>query len=103
MRGDNGSAEGSSRGTIPEALQKPAKGDVPPVNKGMQLPGGQEAPKNPIAIGAKDPIKVNTPLGNEKSGRKDENEIAAEIERLKKEQKKVQMRTKLHCLREHKA
>ena len=51
-------------------------------------------------MGAGDPIEIDTPLGNKKSGRKDE--VAAGIERLKKEQKKAQMRFKLYCLREHK-
>ena len=38
--------------------------------------------------------------GNKKSGKEDE--IAAEIEQLKKEQKKAEIKTKLCCLREHK-
>ena len=74
-----------------------------PVGEGVQFLGGQEAPENPGTMGAGDPMEINVPLGNEKSGKEDKNEIAAEIERLKKEQKKVQMRTKLHRLREHKA
>ena len=67
----------------------------------MQLLDGQKASENPSAMGARDPIEVDAPPGNEKSSGKDE--IAAEIEQLKKKQKKVQMRTKLHCLRKHKA
>ena len=42
-------------------------------------------------------MEVDALPGDEKSDREDE--IAAEIEQLKKEQKKVQMRTELHCLR----
>ena len=101
--GDNGSTKSSSCGTIPDTWQRFAEGDAPPVGKGVQLLGGQEAFKNPSAIDAEDPIEVDTPSGNEKSGGEDENEIATEIERLKKEQKKVQMRTKLRCLKKHKA
>ena len=67
----------------------------------MRLPGDQKAPENPGAMGAENSMEVDALPGNEESGREDE--IAAEIERLKKEQKKVQMRTELHCLREHKA
>ena len=85
LKGDNKSAEGSSRKTIPKTSQKPARGDAPLVSKGMQLLGGQEAPKNPGAIGTGDLIEINAPPGNKKSGRKDE--IAAEIELLKKEAK----------------
>ena len=99
--GDNGTAESSSRGTVLEAPQEPAGGDAPPVGKGVQLPGGQKAPENPGAMGAGDPMEVDAPPGGEESGGEDE--IAAEIERLKKEQKKVQMRTELRRLREHKA
>ena len=99
--GDNGTAESSSRGTVPEAPREPAGGDAPPVGEGVRLPGGQKAPKNPGAMDAGDLIEVDAPLGNEESSGKDE--IAAEIEWLKKEQKKVQMRTKLRRLREHKA
>ena len=40
LRGDNKSTENSSRGTILEALQKPAGGNAPPVGRGMQLPSG---------------------------------------------------------------
>ena len=99
--GDNGTAESSSRGTVPEAPREPAGGDAPPVGEGVRLPGGQEAPENPGAMGAGDPMEVDAPPGGEESGGEDE--IAAEIERLKKKQKKVQMRTKLRRLREHKA
>ena len=67
----------------------------------MQLLDGQKALKNPGATGAKDLMEVDTLPGNEEFGREDE--IVAKIERLKKEQKKAQMKTKLHCLREHKA
>ena len=67
----------------------------------MWFPGGQDAPENLGAIGAGDLIEIDAPLDNEESSGEDE--IAAKIERLKKEQKKAQMRTELHCLREHKA
>ena len=67
----------------------------------MQLTDGQKAFENPGAMGAGNAIEVNAPPDNEESGR--ENEIAAKIERLKKEQKKAQMRIELHCLKEHKA
>ena len=87
LEGDNGSAENSSCGTILKALQKPAGGNVLPVGKGVQLPSGQQAFENPGAMGAKNPMEVDTLSGNKKSARKDE--IAAEIERLKKEQKKA--------------
>ena len=100
LRGDNRSAEGSFCRTIPKALQGPAGSDVPPVGKGVQLLDGQKAPKNSGAMGVEDLIEVDAPPDNEKSGEKDE--IAIEIERLKKEQKKAQMRTKLHCLKKHK-
>ena len=102
-RGDNETAESSSRKTVPETPQEPARGDALLVSESVQLPGGQEAPKNPNAIGIEDPMEVDAPPGNEESGGEYENEIAAEIERLKKEQKKIQMKTKLHCLRKHKA
>ena len=99
--GDNRSAEGSSRGTIPETPQKPAGGDAPPVGEDVQLPDGQKTSKNPGAMGARDPIEVDAPLSNEESGGEDE--IAAEIEQLEKEQKKAQMKIELRYLREHKA
>ena len=92
--GDNGSAEDSSRGTIPEAPQGPAGGDASPEGEGVQLPGGQEAPKNPGAMGVGDSIEVDAPPDNEGSGR--EEEIATEIERLKREQKKAQMKSEPH-------
>ena len=101
LGGDNGTAESSSHGTVPEAPQEPARGDTLSVGKGVQLPDGQQASKNPGAIGVRDPMEVDAPPGNEKFGREDE--IATEIERLKKEQKKVQMRTKLRHLKKHKA
>ena len=101
--GDNRTAESSSCGTVPEVPQELARGDAPSVDVSVQLPSGQEALENPGAMGAGDPIKVDAPPGNEESGREDEDEIAAKIERLKKEQKKAQMRTKLRRLREHKA
>ena len=50
---------------------------------------------------AKESIEVNALLGNKKSGGEDE--IAAEIKRLNKKQKKAQIRTGLCHLREHKA
>ena len=103
LRGNNGSVEDSSCGTISEAPQRLTRGDALPISDGVWLPGDQKALKNPGAMGIRDPMKVDALPDNEKSGRKNENEIAAEIERLKKEQKKVQMRTKLHCLRKHKA
>ena len=101
LGGDNKNAEGSSRGTISEALQGPAGSDAPPVSKGMQFSGSQEALKNPDAMDARDSMEVDAPPGNKKSGKEDE--IAAKIEQLKKEQKKAQMRTKLRHLRENKA
>ena len=101
LKGDNGSAEGSSRRTISKVLQRPTGGNALPVSEGMQLPDCQEALKNSSAMSTKGPIKVDASLGNKESGGEDE--IAAEIEWLKKEQKKTQMRTKLRCLREHKA
>ena len=103
LEGDNGIAKSSFRKMVPEALQKSARDDALPVDKSVQLPSGQKTPKNPSAIGARDPIEVDAPPGNEKSGGEDENEIAAEIEWLKKKQKKAQMRTELRRLREYKA
>ena len=87
LGGDNKSAEGSFHSTILKALQKPAGGDALPVGKGVRLLGGQKASKNPSAMGARDSIEVDAPPSNEKSSGKDE--IAAKIERLKKEQKKA--------------
>ena len=55
----------------------------------MRLPSGQKTPKNPGTMGVGDPIEVDAPPGNEESSEEDENKIAAEIEQLKKEQKKV--------------
>ena len=52
-------------------------------------------------MGAGDSMEVDALSGNEQSGGEDK--IAAEIERLKKEQKKVQIKTKLRHLREHQA
>ena len=74
---DNGSAEGSSYKTILEAPQRPAGGDAPLVGKSVWPSGSQKVPKNPGAIGAGDPIKINALPGNEESSREDE--IAAEI------------------------
>ena len=101
MGDNNRTAENSSHGTVPKAPQEPVRDDTPLVGKGVQLLGGQEAPENLGTMGAGDSMEVDVPSGGEESGGEDE--IAAEIERLKKEQKKVQMRTKLRCLREHKA
>ena len=81
---DNGSAKSSSRETISEAPQGPARGDAPLVGEGVRLPSDQEASENPGAMGARNPMEVDTLPGNEESGRENENEIAAEIERLKK-------------------
>ena len=53
----------------------------------MRLPGSQEAPENLGAMGARDPIEIDALPDDEESGREDE--IAAKIERLKKEQKKI--------------
>ena len=52
-------------------------------------------------MGTRDLMKIDTPPSNEKFGGEDE--IAAEIERLKKEQEKAQIKTKLHHLRKHNA
>ena len=101
MRGDNKNAESNSCGTILEALQGLAKGDAPLIGKSVQLLDSQKALKNLNAMGAGDLMKINAPPDNEESDRK--NEIAAEIERLKKEQKKAQIKIELYCLREHKA
>ena len=81
--GDNGSGESSSRGTIAEAPQRPVRGDVSFVGKGVRLLSGQEALKNSGTISTGDPTKVDALLDNEKSDREDV--IAAEIEWLKKE------------------
>ena len=86
---DNGSAKSSSRKTIPEAPQRPARDNVLPVGKDVRLLDGQEAFKNPGAMGIGDSMEVDALPGNEESGREDENEIAAEIKQLKKEQKKI--------------
>ena len=101
LEGDIGSAGNSSSRIIPEAPQEPTKDDAPSVGKDVQLSGSQECPKNPGTMSAGDLMEVDAPPGNKESDGKDE--IAAEIEQLKKEQKKIQMRTELHCLREHKA
>ena len=100
-KSDNKSAEGSSYGTILEASQGPAVGNTPSVGESVRLPGGQETLKNPGAMSARDSMEIDAPPDNKKSG--GENEITAKIERLKKEQKKAQIRNKLRHLREHKA
>ena len=87
LRDDNKSAKGSSCRTILEAPQGSARDDTLPIGEGVQLLGGQEAPKNPGAMGAGDLMEVNALPDNEKSSREDE--IATEIEQLKKEQKKL--------------
>ena len=43
---DNRSAKSSSRGTISEALQKPAEGDASPVDKNVRLLSGQKVLEN---------------------------------------------------------
>ena len=100
LGGDNRGAEGSSCETILEALQGPIRDNIPLISKDVQFPDGQKALKNSGAMGVGDSIEVDAPPDNKKSSREDE--IATEIERLKKKQKKVQMRIKLHCLKEHK-
>ena len=62
--------------------QKPIESNILPQSKGVQLLGGQKVPENFDAIGIRDSMKINTPLGNKKSGREDE--IATKIEQLKK-------------------
>ena len=52
-------------------------------------------------MGIKNSIEIDALPDNERSGRKEK--IVTEIEQLKKEQKKVQMRFKLHHLRKHTA
>ena len=69
----------------------------------MRLPSGQEVLKNPGALGARDSIEIDAPPDNKRSSGEDENEIAVEIEWLKKEQKKIQRKIELRRLREHKA
>ena len=101
LEGDNKSAEDNSCKTILEAPHRLTRGDIPPVEENMWFLGSQKVPKNFGAIGAKDTMEVNASLGNKKSGGEDE--IAAEIEQLKKEQKRAQIKIKLHCLREHQA
>ena len=67
----------------------------------MQQPGSQEAPKIFGIMGTRDSMEIDTLSGNEESGGEDE--IAAEIEQQKKEQKIAQIKTELHCLKKHKA
>ena len=78
MRGDNKSAESSSRKIILKVLQRLAGGDVPPESKNVQLSSGQKNLKNSDAMGTKNLMKVDTPLNNKNSSR--EEQIAAEIE-----------------------
>ena len=66
----------------------------------MQLPSGQKISENPDAMDTEDLMEVDTLPSNEESGGEDE--IAAEIERLKK-QKKAQIKSELYYLKEHTA
>ena len=78
LGGDNESAENSFRRTIPKAPQGPARDNFPPVDKGVQLLGGQKTPKNPGAMGTGNPIEVDIPPDNKGSSK--EEKIVAEIE-----------------------
>ena len=96
---NNRSAESCFYRIILEASQGLAEEDILSQSKDMQLLSSQEASKNPIAMSIKNSIKVDAPSSNEKFGKKDK--IIAEIEQLKKEQKKTQIKFELYCLKEH--
>ena len=98
---DKKSIKSSSHGTISEASQRPAKNDILPENKNVQLPSGQETFKNSGTMSAENSIEINVLLSNKKSGGQEK--IATEIEWLKKEQKKAQIKSKLYYLKEHAA